>query len=111
MPARTALTAALQELFAGIATHGTFNLMLSDGSALYAHCSTKLHYLVRQHPFATASLTDDDLSVDFSAVTTASDRVAIIVTEPLTTNERWIAFASGELIVFIDGVPVATTAR
>ena len=31
--------------------------------------------------------------------------LAIIVTEPLTTNERWHPFASGELKVFVDGQP------
>ena len=62
-------------------------MMLSDGAALYAHCSTKLCYVMRQYPFDTARLADEDLSVDFSQVTTPNDRVAIIVTTPLTTNE------------------------
>lgn len=105
MPSRSDLTAALQELVTTVATHGTFNVLLSDGSALYAHCSTSLYYLVRQFPFSTASLADDDLSVDFSAVTTATDRVAIIVTQPLTTNEHWHAFAPGQMKLFIDGTP------
>jgi glutamine amidotransferase len=39
-------------------------------------------------------------------VTTPQDRVAIIVTEPLTTNETWTAFAPGELLLFVDGAPV-----
>jgi len=89
-----------------IASHGTFNLMLSDGSALFAHCSTSLHYVVRQYPFVTAKLSDEDVTVDFSQVTTPQDRVAIIVTEPLTTNEAWTKFAPGELKVFVDGMPV-----
>lgn len=100
------MRAALAELVAAIASHGTFNLMLSDGTALFAHCSTSLHYVVRQHPFVTAKLSDEDVSVDFSQVTTPQDRVAIIVTEPLTTNEQWTRFAPGELKVFVDGMPV-----
>lgn len=80
-------------------------MMLSDGTALYTHCSTKLCYVVRKHPFVTACLSDEDLSVDFSQVTTPDDRVAIIVTEPLTTNEAWTHFAPGELKVFVDGLP------
>jgi glutamine amidotransferase len=32
--------------------------------------------------------------------------VAIIVTEPLTTNETWHAFKSGELKLFAEGMPV-----
>jgi predicted glutamine amidotransferase len=104
-PPRAALVAALRELCSAIAAHGTFNLMLSDGTALFAHCSTDLYYLVRQHPFAKAQLADEDLSVDFSQVTTPNDRVAIIVTEPLTANENWQRFAAGEMKVFVDGMP------
>jgi glutamine amidotransferase len=106
-PTTAALQAALAELVRIIAAHGTFNMMLSDGTALFAHCSTKLCYVVRQHPFPTVCLSDEDLSVDFSQVTTPNDRVAIIVTEPLTTNETWIDFAPGELKLFIDGLPRA----
>ena len=104
-PPLAALRGALAELAGEIARHGTFNLMLSDGSALFVHCSTKLHYVVRQHPFVTASLADEDVSVDFAELTTPSDRVAVIVTEPLTTNEAWTAFAPGEFKVFVDGMP------
>jgi glutamine amidotransferase len=104
-PAMPALRAAIADLVAVIARHGTFNMMLSDGTALFAHCSTKLCYVVRQYPFAAACLADEDLSVDFSQVTTPNDRVAIIVTTPLTTNETWTEFAPGELKVFVDGLP------
>jgi glutamine amidotransferase len=106
-PALTELRAALAELVRGIAAHGAFNLMLSDGSALFAHCSTRLCYVVRRYPFVTAQLSDEDVSVDFSQVTTPNDRVAIIVTEPLTTNESWTEFKPGELKVFVDGMPLA----
>ena len=107
LPERAQLADAIAELVAYIARHGTFNMMLSDGTALYAHCSTKLCYVVRRYPFDTARLADEDLSVDFSQVTTPNDRVAIIVTTPLTTNEHWTEFAPGELKVFIDGLPQA----
>lgn len=105
-PALPALSNTLREITAQIAAHGAFNMMLSDGSALFAHCSTNLHYIVRQFPFATAKLSDEDMSVDFSEVTTPQDRVAIIVTAPLTTNEIWTQFAQGEMKVFVDGAPV-----
>ncbi|NGZ88339.1 class II glutamine amidotransferase [Duganella aceris] len=101
------LRSALSGLVHEIATHGTFNMMLSSGGELFAHCSTNLFYLVRQHPFDTAKLSDEDVSVDFSQVTTPDDRVAIIVTQPLTTNEQWTGFIPGELKLFIDGVPQA----
>ncbi|MFS2216105.1 class II glutamine amidotransferase [Massilia cellulosiltytica] len=104
-PAMPVLRAAIADLVAIIARHGTFNMMLSDGTALFAHCSTKLCYVVRKYPFTAACLADEDLSVDFSQVTTPNDRVAIIVTTPLTTNETWTEFAPGELKVFVDGLP------
>ncbi|MGZ8315506.1 MAG: class II glutamine amidotransferase [Telluria sp.] len=105
-PALGELRAVLAELARSIAVHGTFNMMLSDGSALFAHCSTALHYVVRQHPFPTAHLADEDVSVDFAQVTTPNDRVAVVVTAPLTRNETWTAFAPGEMKVFVDGQPV-----
>ncbi len=106
-PALAPLRAAIAELVQSVAAHGTFNMMLSSGSALFAHCSTRLCYVVRQYPFPTAQLSDEDVSVDFSQVTTPNDRVAVIVTEPLTTNETWTEFAPGELKVFVDGMPIS----
>ncbi|CAN5518921.1 class II glutamine amidotransferase [soil metagenome] len=106
VPSTTELAAVLRELTPSIAAHGSFNYMLSDGDALFAHCSTNLHYLVRKYPFAVAKLSDEDMSVDFSEVTKQRDRVAVVVTEPLTNNETWIPFASGELKVFVGGEPI-----
>lgn len=101
------LCSALQQLCQEIAQFGTFNMMLSNGSALFVHCSTKLHYIVRQFPFTTAHLSDQDMIVDFAAVTTPQDRVAVIATEPLTNNETWEAITPGEFKVFVDGAPVS----
>ena len=79
--------------------------MLSNGQALWAHCSTQLHHIVRQHPFARASLQDEDVSIDFAEHTSPRDRVAVVVTEPLTKDETWSAFAPGEIRTFVDGAP------
>ncbi|GGI18922.1 MAG: class II glutamine amidotransferase [Oxalicibacterium faecigallinarum] len=106
LPMLPQLREAIAELCAELSAYGTFNMMLSDGSVMFAHCSTNLHYIVRQYPFTQAALSDEDLSVDFSEVTTPNDRVAVIVTEPLTSNEIWTPFREGELKVFIDGLPV-----
>ncbi len=97
------LTLTLKDLAAHIAPRGTFNFLLSNGHALWAHASTQLHWIERRHPFATAQLADEDLQVDFEPLTTPSDRVAVIATAPLTRNERWTAFAPGELGVFVQG--------
>jgi glutamine amidotransferase len=113
LPPIAELTATLRELVPQVAAHGSFNFMLThgggaeQGSALWAHCSTNLHWLVRQHPFREARLQDEDMRVDFARHTTPQDRVALIVTEPLTSDEAWTAFAPGELRVFVDGAPFA----
>jgi glutamine amidotransferase len=106
VPGVDELTHTLRELLPLPARHGTFNLLLSNGQALWAHGSTHLYSLVRQHPFGAATLADDDLSVDFAALASPDDRVAIVATEPLTTGEAWSAFAPGELRVFVDGAAV-----
>ncbi len=105
VPSVPELTLTLRELVPQISPHGTFNFLLSNGEALWAHATTKLYYLVRQHPFATATLSDEDLSVNFAEQAGPQDRVAVVVTAPLTTNEVWTALASGELKVFVDGAP------
>ncbi|MDP9046453.1 MAG: class II glutamine amidotransferase [Pseudomonadota bacterium] len=106
VPSIAELTTTLRELAQRPAAHGSFNFILSNGQALWAHCSTHLHHLVRQHPFRTASLQDDDVSVDFAQHTAPTDRVAVIVTEPLTRDEAWVTFQPGELRAFVDGAPV-----
>jgi glutamine amidotransferase len=107
VPSIKELTATLRELAVVPGAHGSYNFILSNGQALWAHCSTHLHHLVRQHPFKRASLQDQDETVDFAEHTSARDRVAVIVTEPLTKDEHWTAFAPGELRAFVDGAPLA----
>lgn len=103
VPTIEELTRTLEELLPTIAKHGTFNLLLSNGQALWAHATTSLYWLERQHPFGAAHLADEDLSIDFGALTSPGDRVAMIATEPLTRDETWTAFAKGELRVFVGG--------
>jgi glutamine amidotransferase len=107
VPSVAELTLTLRELAREISRHGTFNFMLSNGLALWAHASTNLFYVERRHPFAHATLSDEDLSVNFAEHTLPSDRVAVVVTAPLTTNETWTPFAPGELKVFVGGACVA----
>jgi glutamine amidotransferase len=107
VPSEAELTHTLRDLAQRIAKHGTFNFLLSNGQALWAHASTKLHYVLRQHPFSEVQLKDEDLSVDLSQLNCPEDRQVIVVTEPLTSNEAWVAMAPGELQVFIEGQPSA----
>jgi len=106
-PSREALFAVLRRLTFEIAAHGEFNYLLSNGDCLFAHCETKLHYIVRQAPFAVAHLKDQDVTVDFSEVTTPDDRVALVATAPLTDNEAWTTLEPGTLTMFVEGTPAA----
>ena len=105
VPTIAELSATLRELLPTLHAHGTFNLLLSNGQALWVHASTQLHWLQRRHPFCHATLADEDVSVDFANETTPNDRVVVVATEPLTTGETWVAMAPGELQVFVDGAP------
>ncbi|UQA61124.1 class II glutamine amidotransferase [Polyangium aurulentum] len=87
---------------------GTFNFLLGDGRHLYARCGTRLCHIIRKAPFGEATLADDDVRVDFSTVTTPRDRVAVVATAPLTTNEVWTQGRPGELWIFDHGRLLAT---
>ena len=103
VPAIDELTLTMQELAAKVSTYGTFNFLLSNGQALWAHASTHLYYLLRRHPFTRAQLSDEDLSVDFAERNAPTDRMAMVTTAPLTVNETWTPFAPGQMLVFVDG--------
>ncbi len=91
-----------------IGAAGSFNFLLGDGRHLYARCATKLCYIVRRAPFGHARLADEDVTVDFSAVTTPADRVAVVSTVPLTANETWTRGEPGSMWVFDRGALRAT---
>ena len=105
-PTLKQLYPVLREITDKISEKGTFNYLISDGEYFFAHCSTKLCYIVRQAPFAAAHLIDQDVTVDFNQLTTQSDRVAVIATTPLTDNEVWTIIPEGKLLAFQDGLPL-----
>ena len=103
-----ALWSAVAEIGGELGRGGTFNFLLGDGTHLFARCATKLCYLVRKAPFHAATLADDDVSIDFAAVTTPKDRVAVVATAPLTRDETWTMGTPNELWVFKGGALRAT---
>lgn len=107
-PSLEEIFSVLESISPHVAEHGTFNFCLSNGQALFSYATTKLHWIVREYPFKHARLIDLDVEVDFSAVTTPEDRVAVITTEPLTDNEEWKAYQAGEMILFQHGKPIKT---
>lgn len=102
-PELSKLGEKLHKLTLELAVFGTFNFLLSNGEFMMAHCSTKLASIVRKAPFSVAHLKDQDVKVDFSAVTTNIDRVAVIATNPLTENESWSVHSPGTLLLFAEG--------
>ncbi len=86
-----------------LAKLGVFNMMLSDGNFLMSFCSSKLYWITRQAPFNQASLKDTELTVNFAKETTLQDMVTIIATEPLTQDEQWQPYATGEFRTFLNG--------
>ncbi len=105
---RARLYRAVAKIGGELGENGTFNFLLGDGEQLFARCATKLSYIVRKAPFRKATLADDDLTVDFSEVTTPRDRVAVIATAPLTRDESWTIGRPGEMWVFRRGQLAAT---
>jgi glutamine amidotransferase len=103
VPSVAELTLTLRELLPQPAAHGNFNLLLSNGVALWAHCSSRLHFIERAHPFGHATLSDEDVTVNFAAHTTPDDRVAVVATEPMTRDEAWVPMAPGTLHAFVAG--------
>jgi len=96
------------KLGAELGAEGKFNFLLADGQHLYARCGTQLCYIIRESPFGRATLRDAEIQIDFSAVTTAEDRIAVVATEPLTRDETWQIGQPGSLWVFDRGALQAT---
>jgi glutamine amidotransferase len=104
------------EIIAGRDDDTIFNFLLGCGQyTLFAYSwpgsrpGSKvwngLHYIVREPPFSTARLIDCDYSIDFAQYTTPDDRVAVITTKPLTSEDGWKEFQRGELLMFSHGKP------
>lgn len=65
-----------------------------------------LHYIVREPPFSTAQLVDEDYTIDFAKFNMpTTDRVAVITTKPLTNEVGWTEFKRGQLLMFNYGIP------
>ena len=121
---RRALDAALAEVDAGLKIPSTkwrrrYSLLLglervlsddepvlADGTLLNPHqvdalAGTLTALLATAQSADLAA--DDDLTVDFSQVTTERDVVTIVSTEPLTRNETWRSLAVGEALLLQRG--------
>lgn len=97
------LHATLAALADEIGAHGTFNFLLSDGTALFARSATDLHYVIRPPRPEGSTLSGGDMSVKFVRHAKPMDQVALVATQPLTDDETWIRIPPGELLMFNEG--------
>lgn len=109
-PGAEAVLKTVTEIACQVGTLGEFNFLFSNGQIMLAHASTNLTYIIRQAPFATAKLKDQEMTVDFGSVTTSQDRVAVIATTPLTHDEVWTRLEPGTLSYFAEGALVSSVA-
>lgn len=93
----------LVQLASAYASMGVFNLLLSNGDWLFTYCTTKMASITRRAPFGPARLKDADVTVDFESETTPDDIVSVIVTEPLTSDEKWDLYQPGEWRLWVKG--------
>ena len=98
-----ALFKVLGGLSREIEKFGIFNIILSNGDLLFTFCSTSLAYVERQYPFTTVTLVDKDISLDLSQHNTEEDKMILIATKPLTSNEDWKVYQQGESRIFREG--------
>jgi predicted glutamine amidotransferase len=102
-PTPRALYGCLAELCGALAERGVFNMLLSDSRCLYCFCSPNLVWLTRRAPFRSATLVDEDLTVNFCQETTPRDIVTVVATRPLTRNEGRTSAPRRTLVAFQDG--------
>lgn len=102
-PTWDAIAPELAKCNAEIARHGNLNCLLTNGEALFVHCSSQLATLQRAHPFPRARLVDCDLSMDLGELNGPDDRMVIVATEPLTLDETWERLDTGDTRVFVGG--------
>jgi predicted glutamine amidotransferase len=102
-PVSTDLFYALDSFTRDIEYFGVFNIIFSNGDLLYTYCSTALAYVERKYPFTTVTLVDKNLSLDLSKHNTQQDKMIVVATKPLTSNESWEIYQRGESKMFKDG--------
>lgn len=99
----------LHEELRNINGTGTLNCLLSDGTYLFAYHDkdgyNELHHLRRMAPHTKAHFNDLSKEIELSSVYPNSATGVIVATRPLT-DEGWVEFAPGELLVFKDGTQV-----
>ena len=96
----------LHEKLMEINRFGELNMILSDGTYLFAYHDMSgyvgLHFLLRQAPYKVVRLRGQYLTIDLAEIIDSDERGYIVASEPLS-NENWISFKPGQLLVFSEG--------
>ena len=93
---------------------GKLNCLVSNGEYLFCYHDIEGYngfcFVQRKSPFQIIKLEDLDWEIDLREEKTPDQTGYIIATKPLT-NEKWIEFKEGELIVFKDGKMIYSSHR
>jgi predicted glutamine amidotransferase len=96
----------LQKKLQEINALGRINCILSNGEFLMCYHDINgyrgLNYVHRQPPYTNIHLLDEDYEINLSDEKKPDQAGYIIATQPLT-NESWVSFGRGELLVFKNG--------
>lgn len=99
----------LEGEFRRINRYGVLNCLMSDGEHLFAYRDfdekRTLYFLNRVPPYGRVKLLDQDFSIDIGKGRQPGTYGFIVATRPLT-DEAWIPFPRGRMLVFRDGKTV-----
>ena len=96
----------LHEKLGEINRLGELNLLFSDGTHLFAYHDRSgyvgLHFLLRHAPYKVVRLRGQYLTIDLAEIIDPDERGYLVASEPLS-DENWISFKPGQLLVFFEG--------
>jgi glutamine amidotransferase len=85
---------------------GELNLGFSDGTYLFAYHDRSgyvgLNFLLRHAPYKVVRLRGQYLTVDLADIIDPEERGYIVASQPLS-DENWLSFVPGQLLVFSEG--------
>lgn len=106
-PEQITLRRKINDLADRIAEHGVLNFLLSEGSDLFAYCSTDLAVLERRANEGEVELVDADLRADAQVLRQRSEQMLLVATKPVTRNEAWQALSPNEFHHYSNGLLLA----
>lgn len=96
----------LGNLLREINRQGDLNCIFSDGVYMFCYHDQQrykgLHFVQRKAPFSQVRMLDEDFVIDLAEEKSLDQEGYIIATRPLS-DENWVPFDGGELIVLKEG--------